>query len=67
MEAPDAVDGIRAGDEVEVDAETGAIRNLTTGASWQAQPFPPFIRDIIETGGLVEAAKAKMAARGGRA
>ncbi len=60
MEAPDAVDGIRAGDEVEVDADTGAIRNLTTGESWQAQPFPPFIRDIIETGGLVEAAKAKL-------
>ncbi len=63
MEAPDAVDGIRAGDEVDVDAESGAIRNLTTGASWQAQPFPPFIRDIIETGGLVEAAKAKVASR----
>ena len=63
MEAPDAVDGVRAGDEIEVDAETGAIRNLTTGMSWQAQPFPPFIRDIIETGGLVEAAKAKVHAR----
>jgi len=62
MEAPDAVDGIRAGDRVEVDADTGAVRNLTTGVSWQAQPFPPFIRDIIETGGLVEAAKAKVAA-----
>jgi 3-isopropylmalate/(R)-2-methylmalate dehydratase small subunit len=63
MEAPDAVDGIRAGDVVEVDADSGAIRNLTTGASWQAQPFPPFIRDIIETGGLVEAAKAKLLRR----
>ena len=63
MEAPDAVDGIRAGDVIEVDADTGAIRNLTTGAAWQAQPFPPFIRDIIETGGLVEAAKAKLLSR----
>lgn len=63
MEAPDAVDGIRAGDVVEVDADSGAIRNVTTGASWQAQPFPPFIRDIIETGGLVEAAKAKLLSR----
>ena len=62
MEAPDAVDGIKAGDEVEVDADTGTITNLTTGASWQAQPFPSFIRDIIETGGLVEAAKKKVAA-----
>jgi 3-isopropylmalate/(R)-2-methylmalate dehydratase small subunit len=63
MEAPDAVDGIRSGDVVEVDADSGAISNLTTGASWQAQPFPPFIREIIETGGLVEAAKAKLLRR----
>ena len=60
MEAPDAVDGISDGDQVSVDAETGAIRNVTTGASWQAQPFPPFIREIIEQGGLVEATKAKV-------
>jgi 3-isopropylmalate/(R)-2-methylmalate dehydratase small subunit len=60
MEAPDAVDGISAGDEVIVDAEAGTITNVTTGQSWQAQPFPPFIRDIIERGGLVESAKAKL-------
>ena len=63
MEAPDAVDGIRSGDEVTVDVETGTIRNVTTGESWQAQPFPPFVREIIEVGGLVEAVKAKTAAR----
>jgi 3-isopropylmalate/(R)-2-methylmalate dehydratase small subunit len=62
MEAPDAVDGIRAGDEIEVDAETGRITNVTTGVSWQAQPFPPFIKDIIESGGLVESAREKLGA-----
>ena len=65
MEAPEAVDGIRSGDEVTVDAETGTITNVTSGATWQAQPFPPFIRDIIEGGGLVEAAKVKLGTRAG--
>jgi 3-isopropylmalate/(R)-2-methylmalate dehydratase small subunit len=61
MEAPDAVDGISAGDSVEVDADTGEIRNLTTGAVFHAQPFPPFVKDIIESGGLVESTKRKLA------
>ncbi|MHB1340836.1 MAG: 3-isopropylmalate dehydratase small subunit [Coriobacteriia bacterium] len=60
MEAPDAVDGITAGDRIAVDADTGTITNLTTGATWQAQPFPPFVRDIIEKGGLVAAAREKV-------
>lgn len=57
MEAPDAVDGINDGDRITVDADAGMITNETTGATFNAQPFPPFIKDIIEGGGLVEAAK----------
>ncbi len=60
MECPEAVDGISAGDRVTVDADTGVITNETTGVTFTAQPFPPFIKDIIETGGLVEAAKKKV-------
>ena len=60
MEAPDAVDGINDGDKLEVDADAGTIKNLTTGETFSAQPFPPFIKDIIEQGGLVESAKAKV-------
>lgn len=60
MECPEAVDGISAGDKVTVDADAGVITNQTTGAVFTAQPFPPFIKDIIETGGLVEAAKKKV-------
>jgi 3-isopropylmalate/(R)-2-methylmalate dehydratase small subunit len=60
MEAPDAVDAIRNGDKVTVDADTGVIADETTGQTFQAQPFPPFIKDIIETGGLVESIKAKI-------
>ena len=61
MEAPEAVDGISDGDHVVVDADSGVIVNETTGATYRAQPFPPFIKDIIEEGGLVEATKAKVA------
>ena len=58
MEAPEAVDGIRQGDRVVVDADTGTIVNETTGQTFTAEPFPPFIKDIIEQGGLVERARA---------
>ncbi len=63
MEAPEAVDGISDGDEVEVDADAGVIMNRTTGAAYRAQPFPPFIKDIIEKGGLIESVKQKLADR----
>lgn len=58
MEAPDAVDGISDGDKVTVDADAGTITNESTGRVYQAQPFPPFIKEIIESGGLVESIKA---------
>ena len=53
LECTDAVDGIASGDHVVVDADTGLITNETTGQSWRAQPFPAFIQEIIEDGGLV--------------
>lgn len=60
MECPEAVDGINEGDRVKVDADAGLIVDETTGKSYKAQPFPPFIREIIEAGGLVERAKKNM-------
>jgi len=60
MEAPEAVDGISDGDRITVDADSGSIVNETTGKTYQAQPFPPFVKDIIETGGLIESVKAKV-------
>lgn len=53
MECPVAVCGIRAGDTVSVDTDSGTICNMTTGLQWQAQPFAPFIQEIIDAGGLV--------------
>ena len=60
MEAPDAVDGISDGDKVTVDADAGVIVNETTGVTYQAQPFPPFVKDIIEKGGLIAAVREKV-------
>ena len=60
LECPEAVDGISEGDTVSVDADAGIITDETTGRSWQAQPFPPFIKEIIEAGGLVARTKNKM-------
>lgn len=60
LECPEAVDGIGEGDTVSVDADAGIITDETTGQSWQAQPFPPFIKEIIEAGGLVARTKNKM-------
>jgi 3-isopropylmalate/(R)-2-methylmalate dehydratase small subunit len=61
MESPEAVAAIRDGDRVAVDADSGTITDLTTGDVFTAQPFPPFIRGIIEKGGLIAAVKKKVA------
>ena len=63
LECPEAVDAIADGAKVAVDTETGTITNLDTGATFTAEPFPPFIAEIIEAGGLVERTRAKLAAR----
>ena len=55
LECPEAAEEIAAGDEVKVDFNTGIIEDLTTGKQYQAQPFPPFIQNIIRKGGLLAA------------
>lgn len=54
LECPEAVKGISAGDEVSADLANGVITNHTTGKSFKAQPFPPFIQQIIADGGLLK-------------
>ena len=53
IECPKAAEGISAGDEIEVDFDSGIIRNITTGEEFQGQAFPPFMQKIIEAEGLV--------------
>ena len=62
LECPEASDRIRAGDEVAVDFDTGLIENLTRGERYQAEPFPPFIKEIINHNGLMNALAAASAA-----
>ena len=59
LECPEAVAGIEEGDKVEVEFETGIIKNLTKGTSFQAQAFPPFLQKMIEANGLVNYVNAK--------
>lgn len=66
MECPSAVDAIADGARVAVDTDTGTIANLDTGETFTAEPFPPFIAEIIEAGGLVERTRRKLAAESGR-
>lgn len=51
--APDAVDGIKKGDLVEVDAQAGVITNKTTGATFRFHPIPEFLQQIMRAGGLI--------------
>lgn len=53
FESPEAAEGIREGDEVEVDADAGLIRNLTRGTRYRAAPIPPFMQELIADGGLM--------------
>ena len=61
IECPEAAGEIQAGDTVRVDFASGRIEDVTRGTVYQAQPFPPFIQEIIDAGGLMNrvAAKAK--------
>ncbi len=57
LECPEACDEINANDEVSVDFDTGIITNITTGKTYKAEPFPPFIQNIIKKGGLLVSLK----------
>ena len=60
MECPEAVDAISNGDVVSVDADAGTITDETTGETFTAQPFPPFLMEIINAGGLVPRWRKKL-------
>ena len=53
LECPAASEAIADGDTVAIDFDTGVITDVTTGATFQAEPFPPFIQNIITKGGLM--------------
>lgn len=60
FESEEASERIREGDEIEIDADHGIIRNLTTNEKYRANPVPPFMQDLIAAGGLVEWTRRKL-------
>ena len=59
LECPEAAQAIAAGDEVNVNFQTGVIEDVTQGKTFQAAPFPAFIDGIIQNGGLLSSLKAR--------
>ena len=53
LECEQAAEEIHSGDQVHVDFDSGIITNQTTGKTYQAEPFPEFIQNIIRKGGLL--------------
>ena len=60
FESDEAADKISEGDEVEVDADNGLIRNLTSSEEYKAKPIPPFMQELISAGGLIEWTKKRI-------
>ena len=59
LECPEASEKIESGDEVTVDFDTGIITNVTKNETYQAEPFPEFIKDIIRADGLMNSIRKK--------
>jgi len=59
---PQLVDATDSGDEIEVDVVNGLVTNVTKNQSFQAEPLPEFILEIVECGGLVEWVKRRTSA-----
>ena len=57
LECDEASKKINAGDEVEVDFDNGIIKNITKNESYKAEPFPEFIKNIINSNGLLNSIK----------
>jgi 3-isopropylmalate/(R)-2-methylmalate dehydratase small subunit len=63
LECEEAVDKIEAGDTVEVDLASGLIKNLNSGLTFTAKPYPAFMSELIADGGLIEHTKKRLATR----
>lgn len=59
IECPEAAKEIEAGDDVEIDFDTGMIYDRTKGTEYKGQAFPPFMQNIITSGGLINSINAK--------
>jgi len=62
FESEEAPEKISEGDEIEVDADSGIIRNITKGEEYSSKPIPPFMQQLISAGGLIEWTKKRIKA-----
>jgi 3-isopropylmalate dehydratase small subunit len=53
FESPDAVDGIETGDRLAIDMERGILLNQTRGTEYRFAPIPPFMQELVASGGLL--------------
>lgn len=60
LESPEGAAAIEEGQEVEVDLNTGIITNLSTGATYHATPYPPFMQELIQAGGLINYTRRRL-------
>jgi 3-isopropylmalate/(R)-2-methylmalate dehydratase small subunit len=60
LESPEAAGDVKSGEVLEIELETGEITNITNGKKYKASPYPPFLLDIISSGGLVEHTKRRL-------
>ena len=60
LECPEAARATAAGQRLEVDLSSGTVRNLDTDQTFQATPYPPFMLELIASGGLVEYTRRKL-------
>jgi 3-isopropylmalate/(R)-2-methylmalate dehydratase small subunit len=64
LEAPEAAREIMQGDEVEIDLDTGQIRIVAGGQTFEARPVPPFMQELVRDGGLIEHIKKGISEQG---
>lgn len=60
FESEEAPEKISEGDEIELDADSGIIRNITKGEEYTSKPIPPFMQELISAGGLIEWTKKRI-------
>jgi 3-isopropylmalate/(R)-2-methylmalate dehydratase small subunit len=58
---PEAAREVRAGDRLRVDVVEGTIEDLTTGKTYAAEAYPPFMRELVANGGLLPYVKKRLA------
>ena len=64
LESPEAAEDVKTGDELEVDLATGKIASLSRNRTYQSQPVPPFMQELLAAGGLMSYVMKRLASGG---